>query len=206
MKALEKKNCVIFGCVLMSYCVSWPARSTAVVMNCSVKNKSSCELESFAVLGLVSSSAFGASTGTAALCIYIHSCLNVTHLQVVTLECRVCCQVDLFIKGSNHRCHYRTVCIISNKELLGQLEITCFGAKNKEDCSSFFLSLGLCCLQSCCIFRYHLECHAQVTLAQAMSDLDKTSVAILALFIERCLPPWCQDSACLCDASFLFIL
>lgn len=188
----------------MNYFISWPVSSTAVVMNCSVKNKCSCELESFAVVGLVSSSAFGASTGTAALCIY--SCLNVTYLQVVTLECRVCCQVDLFIKGSNHRCQYRTVCIISNKKLLGQLEITCFGAKNKEDCSSFFPSLGLCCLRSCCIFRYHLECHTQVTLAQAMSDLDKTNVAILALFIERYLSPWCQDSACLWDASFLFIL
>lgn len=28
----------------------------------------------------------------------IYPCLNVTYLHVVTLECRVCCQVELFIK------------------------------------------------------------------------------------------------------------
>lgn len=43
-------------------------------------------------------------------------------------------------KGFNHRCSYSTVYVIINKKLLGQLEITCFGAKNKEDCSSLFLS------------------------------------------------------------------
>lgn len=96
MKVLEK-NCTIFGRILMSYyCISWPASSTAVaVMNCSVMNEPSCELGSFVCLAQCCRLPL-ASTGTAVLCIY--SCLNVTHLQVVTLECRVCCQVELFIK------------------------------------------------------------------------------------------------------------
>lgn len=36
-----------------------------------------------------------------------------------------------------------------------------------------------------------------MTWAQAMSDLDKRSVASLAPFIERNLPPSCSNSPCL---------
>lgn len=75
MKALGKK-CTIFGCVLMSYsCISWPASSTAVaVMNCSIKNESSCKLESFAVAGPVSSPAFGKYRDSSALHILMLEC------------------------------------------------------------------------------------------------------------------------------------
>lgn len=65
-----------------------------------------------------------------------------------------------------------------------------FEARNKEDGLSLLLCLGSCWLQSRHIFGYcHLGCHAQVTLAQVISDLDKRSVASLAPHIERCLPP-----------------
>lgn len=105
--------------------------------------------------------------GTAVLCKY--SCRHLTHLRVVTVECRVCRQVDLFIKGSNHRRLGSTVYNIINETLVGELEVTCFGAKNREDCASLFLSLGLCCAFEHC----HQERRAQVMPAQAMSDLDK---------------------------------
>lgn len=36
---------------------------------------------------------------------------------MVALECQVCCQVDLFVKGSGHRHLYSTVFVIVNKTL-----------------------------------------------------------------------------------------
>lgn len=68
-----------------------------------------------------------------------------------------------------------------------------FGAGNKEGARPFFCA-WVCAGLSRHIFTYcRLGCHAQVTLAQAMSDLDKRSVASLAPYTERYLPPSCLE-------------
>lgn len=49
---------------------------------------------------------------------------------MVALECQVCCQVDLFVKGQVTGT-YSTVFVIINKTLKRELEVTCFGAKTR---------------------------------------------------------------------------
>ena len=121
--------------------------------------------------------------GTAVLCKY--SCRHLAHLRVVTLECRVCRQVDLFIKGSNHRRLCSIAYNIIKEALVGELGVTCFGAKNREDCASLFLSLGLCCAFGHC----RQECHAQVMPAQAVSDLDKRLLPFLLCLWKGTIHP-----------------
>lgn len=94
-------------------------------------------------------------------------------------------QVDLFIKGSNHRRLGSTVDNTINETLVGELEVTRFGAKNREDCASLFLSLGL----SCTFERCHQECRAQVMPAQAMSDLDERLLPFLPCLWKGTIHP-----------------
>ena len=50
---------------------------------------------------------------------------------MVALECQVCCQADLFVKGSGHRHLYSTVFVVINQTLKREREVTCFRAKTR---------------------------------------------------------------------------
>lgn len=84
---------------------------------------------------------------------------------------------------------------------MGELEATCSGAKNNEDCSSLLLSLGFCC-----IWALSLGVPRTGDVGSGDTGLDESSVSVLALFMAGCLPPWGWNSHCVWNASFLFPL